>query len=533
MVHVYLFEARGIQRFLFASGRLRDVLAGSELLDYVCADDGLLDRTLDALKLQPSVVPRRAGATFYLVFTDAALATRFRAAWRLAFAQWVPGVEGVDALVHGEGVQNTIGVGIDALSHCRNQLRADLPCPGPLTELSPRTGMAAVARDREESLDRGIARLRHFQRPDGGVTLERRFLDDSNYHWPRNFEASGPLTERFPLLRDRMVGVIHADGNGIGQVLRTLNRATERADDGVYASVYRGFSELLARTTQNAARAASRETLVPHATGDAGVLPARPLVLGGDDLSILVRADLAVAYTESFLRAFAEQSRAEMRKLRGLLEHSGLADGAWQLPEQLTASAGICYVKCSYPFEAAYALAESLCKRAKDAARSGVAQGSPPPSALAFHKMEGAVVESGDALFERFHRVHANGSEYELALPAYTLNGAEGLPGLADLRALAGVFAGLGRLNDRPLRKLATLWRQDPGVARQSYARWRQISGREHGARLRSFDDALARLVGATQRELPASQGQPARSPLSDLITWLSIHSTGEAEVAR
>tara|TARA_R110002167_G_scaffold366450_1_gene597500 strand:- start:7394 stop:7588 length:195 start_codon:yes stop_codon:yes gene_type:complete len=43
MLHAYLFEARGIQRFLFSSGKLRDILGGSELLDYLCAEDGLLD----------------------------------------------------------------------------------------------------------------------------------------------------------------------------------------------------------------------------------------------------------------------------------------------------------------------------------------------------------------------------------------------------------------------------------------------------------------------------------------------------------
>lgn len=526
MQYAYLFEIRGIQRFLFATGKLRDMLAGSELLDHVCSPGGLLDDTLKALDMAP-LAPRRAGGTFYLVFNLREQAERFRAAWRLAFPQWVPGVESVDVLAEGETIQSVIRAGIAQLSQQRNLLQADLPRPGPLAERSPRTGLAAVSHAAGESLDLATTRLRQFERPAHTITLERRFLGSDGYSWPRNFEQSGPRHLRFPLGENRLVALVHADGNGIGRVLRILNQATRQADDTLYVQAYSQFSEGLARITQSAARQASQEVLVPHAAD--GVLPARPLVLGGDDMSILVRSDLAVAYTRSFLHAFQQHSRVEMQALAALLAQAGLSEGASQLPPHLSASAGICHAKASFPFQTTHALAESLCKRAKDQARGHLDAHGIAPAMLAIQKMEGAVAEDAETLYRQFHCVAHDQEQYQLSLPAYALEPVTGLPWLDDLEALAAC-TGPNRLNDRPLRELATLWRQDIDLARQAYVRWRQLAQRAQPHALSDFDRALTRLLGHTANDLPCSTVRPALSPLSDLLLWTGIHQSARVD---
>lgn len=523
MQHAYLFEVRGIQRFLFASGKLRDMLAGSELLDHVCADGGLLDETLSALGLAPQA-PRRAGGTFYLVFPDKEQAQRFRAVWRLAFARWVPGVETVDALSCACSVQQAIRQGIEQLSHQRNRMPPDLPRPGPLVERSPRTGLAAVSRQDGESLDLATTRLRRFRRPPSTMTLEKRFLAREGFSWPRNFENTGPREQRFPMSENRLVALIHADGNGIGQVLRVLNQATHDASDDIYIAAYAQFSNGLSRITQKAAQEASEQVLVPHAVD--GVLPARPLILGGDDLTVLVRSDLAESYARVFLAAFQQYSLQEMQALAGLLEQAGLPDGAGRIPRQLTASAGICHAKASFPFQTTHALAESLCRRAKDQARALADADGIPPATLAFHKMEGAVAEDAATLFRQFHTVQRAQETFHLALPAYSVAPVSKLPCLDDLGELAACFInGGGQLNDRPLRELATLWRQDTGLARQAYTRWRQLADRESPRALQKFDEILGRLVGTPAHDLPCSQEQPAHSPLSDLLVRLGLQS--------
>lgn len=522
MQYAYLFETRGIQRFLFASGKLRDMLGGSELLDYLCADGGLLDQTLEALDLAPSA-PRRAGGAFYLLFRQRSDAVRLRDAWRLACARWLPGVERVDALSEGESAREAIAAGLEQLRQARNQLRADLPRPGPLAERSPRTALAAVERRQGESLDAATLRQRSFVRPADGQTLAQRFLDEDGYLWPVDFEENSPADKRFPLGERRLVGLLHADGNGLGELLRTLNEACAGADDSTYVRLYRSFSEGLAEATQAAARQASREVLLPNACEQ--VLPARPLVLGGDDLTILLRADLALPFAREFLAAFEQHSRQSMQALRRAFEEAGLGAQAQALPDCLTACAGLCFMKCSQPFKAGHDLAESLCKRAKSASRKVRVPGTPMPATLAMHKVQDSLLEDADTQFAQNHCVEHEGRTWQLALPAYALAPVQGLPVLDDLEALLRVFSAdqPRHLNDRPLRELATLWHDNLSLARQAYVRWRELTGRHHPQGLADFDRCLRALLGPVRDDLPCSQGDMPQSPLSDLLSLLPL----------
>ena len=97
--------------------------------------------------------------------------------------------------------------------------------------------------------------------------------------------------------------------------------------------------------------------LAPARTAD-GRYPACPIVLGGEDLAILVRGDLAVAFARAFLEAFERESRARLGELADRHGLEGLGQG-------LTACAGVALVKASHPFHLAFDLAEALCAHAK------------------------------------------------------------------------------------------------------------------------------------------------------------------------
>lgn len=523
MIHAYLFEARGIQRYLFSTGKLRDLLAKSELIDQLCADGGFLDKMLSALDLQPSSIPRRAGGTFYLLFAKEEEARRFRAAWRLAITQWIPGVEGVDAIASADTARNAVGDGVKRLRESRNIIEVSLPRPSPIDARSPRTGFAATSRKSGEHLDAATERARTYAGLEGSSRLEQRFFDRDGYAWPRSFEPHPGAGALFPLNKDRLVGVLHADGNGIGGVLRVLFQAASQAPDAEYVEIYRMFSDGMASATQAAACEAAELALVPHA--EASVMPARPLVLGGDDITLLVRADLAVPFARRYLTAFEDRTRAVLTELKQRLRRLGLSDEAARLPDQLTASAGIVYCKSSFPFLSAYALADDLAGRAKHESRRAGGEDSEAPSTIAFQKMEGAVLEGADALHSRFHQISDDATTYHLSLPAYAVRPHPKMPDLGSLDELARPFSPPERkLNDRPLRELATLWHQDVSVARGAYARWRQLASKNHEEALAGFDAALRKLVGESATDLPTGGGDPRLSPLSDLITWLSLN---------
>lgn len=113
-------------------------------------------------------------------------------------------------------------------------------------------------------------------------------------------------------------------------------------------------------------------------------IPIRPIVLNGDDLTIIIRGDLAIQYTNEFLQEFEKVTAKELQSEFG----SGL-----------TACAGIAFIKSSYPFYYGYALAENLCARAKNKAKK--LNEDSAPSCLMFHKVQDSFVENYEEIIER------------------------------------------------------------------------------------------------------------------------------------
>ncbi|MDQ9021833.1 hypothetical protein RFI02_12025 [Acinetobacter sichuanensis] len=543
-VYAYLFEARGIQRFLFATGKLKDMIQGSELIDYICAENGYVDQVLITLNLQKNVkAPRKAGGVFYLIFEQKEYAQRFQAAWRLAASQWFPGVEGVDALTEADSIKAAIAKGIKQLSEARNQLKIELPNASPITERSPRTGLAAVkqqhtASGKKESVDVATATVRNFKRPQESITLADRFLPSQDIKWPNNFEQDADDDKKFPLGKRGLVGLIHADGNGLGEILRLLNKACENATDDVYVDLYQTFSDAVTKATIQATQQASEKILLPHT--DYGVMPARPLVAGGDDVSVIIRADLAIPFTQAFLIAFKQTSKDELAKLKAKFKQYHLDKNAEELPDSLTACAGIVFMKASQPFHSAYSLAEGLCKQAKNYSRQYKRKNADQkveiiPSSLAFYKVSDSLLEDIDAMYTQTQiAIHAD-QQYHLCLPAYLVD--ENNLELANIEQLLDIHQLLetSSLNDRPLREIATLIHANVDHAKQAYKRWNYFSERNIAqlskleqkqlSELEHFKHVLAQIVGHLMVDLPFHQvnEQQYQSILGDLLALATI----------
>ncbi len=206
------------------------------------------------------------------------------------------------------------------------------------------------------------------------------------------------------------VGVVHADANGMGQVFQDLDAALACAytprPDGPVASwltrqnitrtrtlaAYCEVSTALDTVTRSAYVVAAREVLhrfdleQKEPTGTDGdrpvgeyVVPVVPIVLGGDDVTVLVAGRYALVFAAAFLREFEKLSRGDP-----VLTHVLPADarshictgeepagGRCRRGEGvgLTAAAGVALVKWQFPFSQAYRLAEQLCSSAKSRGR--------------------------------------------------------------------------------------------------------------------------------------------------------------------
>ena len=154
------------------------------------------------------------------------------------------------------------------------------------------------------------------------------------------------------------IAVVHADGNGLGEIFLDFLNKSGAKDFDDYIRKYRDFSLALEACTIMATERAISETWPePENASKSGKkaevrAPIIPLILGGDDLTVVCEGSRAVKFTEEFLRAF----EGETGKAKGITE---IAE------EGLTACAGIAIVKPHFPFHRAYELAEELIKSAK------------------------------------------------------------------------------------------------------------------------------------------------------------------------
>lgn len=219
---------------------------------------------------------------------------------------------------------------------------------------------------------------RHPDSEDPGRNGERRYaaasvLAKSQARWRARDRMRG-LLEDLPevvpedldgLRHDGWIAVIHADGNGVGQVFRHFPeralRAGQKEDTQMaglsldrHADLLRQFTEELEAATEAALRVAVRDATAGR-DAEGTVLP---VVVGGDDLTVVCHARVALGLARAFGLAFQEQTAA-----RPVVRQ--IAAGG------LTAAAGIAYVKPHHPFSAAYGLAEELTASAKQVTLAG------------------------------------------------------------------------------------------------------------------------------------------------------------------
>ena len=405
--YAYLFECKGIQRYVFGAGRLRQVIGASDLVTNVARSDGedMLAGALEATDNTSATPSRRAGSAFCLHSRDGESLARFRRLWRLAFGVRHPGLEFVDgAPTSGANAMAAEVCAYGGRTAVRENSAAFLPPTGhPFVRPNPRTGLPAVAElrgDENEFLDAmGAPQYRRSVEPadDGGRdSLAGRFLPEDSagggsfYRFPRHFEAAenDDANPAFPFKKsdrfkgsDRRIGFVHADISGLGEIFRGV-KENARGPEDVF-DVAKSIEEALTE----AARAACGEVLLGEARD--GVVPARPVLLGGDDATVIVRADLAVAFAERFLRAVEDETGAAF---------SGFSH-RYRLPAHLSACAGIAVVSAGHPFQAAARLAEGLCESAKRKAKAN--GGAPYPSFLEFAVSTSTIDETFESWRER------------------------------------------------------------------------------------------------------------------------------------
>ena len=451
----YLFESKGIQKYILDSGRLKDLIGASDLVASISrSNEGdLISNVLSISPVGKVKFSRRSGGSFCMHSDNREDLDRFRALWRLAVGLIAPGMPFTDCdPVAADGFNDALDKAYSSQSGVRENSPAFLPpTGGPMTLFNPRTGRIAVEKDRrgdtvvyldaitKAQVDRERALMDDSSDKVREDTLAQSFLPDDGtndeYRFPRHFEIADAnrTNPAFPFgvsnpsrqwQADRRVAVVHADISGLGQIFRKV--AAQAGGPEKLFNVARKIEESI----EVSARQASVDQVLPFSAkpGDRGyetlfgpethncpqvsIPPIRPVVLGGDDITVIVRADLAIGFTTALL----ENIEKETSRQFGEMSLKGVPE------EGLTACAGVAVVSSGHPFLAAQNMAEGMCQYAKKIAKK---EGKTPyPSLMSFSVITSTVDEAFETEYrEREHRT----KDKQSIEPLYLSGGAYGV----------------------------------------------------------------------------------------------------------
>ena len=256
----------------------------------------------------------------------------------------------------GKAAQSKPALGFPVTANCTS---TGLPANGRHPDAKGKTGSASRA-NRQVKRKWATADL-------STARLQKMFtrVEEAGFTWTDNFEWLAALPQR----DDSYIAVVHADGNGMGQRIKDLVDFHKQHPDQprAYIDAMRGLSNALQITATKALKN-TLNALVDHLAVDDWLdprqhavdwgetpeedihyFPIRPLVFGGDDVTLVCAGPWGLAIAQRYLAELEKQTMPD-------------GQGGESPPY---ACAGVAIVKTHYPFSQAYALSEKLLKSAK------------------------------------------------------------------------------------------------------------------------------------------------------------------------
>lgn len=403
-VSVVLVQVAGIQRYIFDTNKRRENVGGSELVHRLSRewfDKALVDLRLRSGPIEGAQVEKLVGTAGWVLalVDDVATGRALLTSLTSRALREAPGLDVCGVIVGPFDWDDPGEPGDPPAARVVREAHEQLPAarsarPGPdlrFLRLPPvsecaTSGMPAAGLfkggDNQPRSAASLARLRAFA-PSVERLADEIGTDPETIELLIDYLGRGEEdveTEGSDAHRPNWVAVVHADGNSVGQLFFDFGHLCAQVRSGTspnpnraYASGLTEFTAGLERCTLAAFRSALASAGEVEVAEDTHVVPVLPLVLGGDDLTVVCEATSALPFTVAFLAEFENQTSQDPSV-------SAFVRAKTNVP-WLSACAGVSLVKPHFPFASAYGLADELLKSAKQVKQHV----SSPCSAVDFH----------------------------------------------------------------------------------------------------------------------------------------------------
>lgn len=188
---------------------------------------------------------------------------------------------------------------------------------------------------------------------------EKEYLKDNRnkYKFPKRIDYLGQKSG------ENYIALIHIDGNDMGRTRKKVLKGTNNYAEALLA--LNEFSVEIMNLFKNTMRKTINELIFnieeenlddtieckPDEGSDRRLnLPIRPLILNGDDITIISNGKLGINLAEHFLKNLYDAQK------KITVNNNNI---------QISASAGVLIINSKFPFHRAYGFAEELCRSAK------------------------------------------------------------------------------------------------------------------------------------------------------------------------
>ncbi|MGM9977795.1 MAG: Cas10/Cmr2 second palm domain-containing protein [Clostridium sp.] len=348
-----LWEFAKKQNYIFKSNKLVENVGASLIIKNISENFNKKYKLDDK-----NFVTRGGGKTIYL-FDNDKLASEFIGNYSKDLLEEYPGIELFFVKTNFDDEKDDYKEKIDELYNKLEEKKNKREINGGLIGFGierkcQSTGMPASEFDKDDYISSEVKLKRDY----ATKNQEREF----NELILKGYTLEKEIGKLIKKDKKNYIAIVHIDGNSMGKKLKgildnVIKKRNESQKDYNYRCIskMKKISEEINDLYKNAFKkmvqvvVKNEEKLKEFTRMDEKILPIRPLILAGDDVTFITSGVIGIECARIMLESISEKEV--------------IIDG--ENIGKLTACAGVCIIKSGYPFIRAYNMAEELCQNAK------------------------------------------------------------------------------------------------------------------------------------------------------------------------